>query len=69
MSIFSQNAFVITNKKKRKLNVNENFTLEFNGGIKTIILIDEKIYALVSSVKDDCYYASIVDLEFCKVFC
>ena len=63
VSIFSQNAFVITNKNKRKLNVNENFTLEFNGGIKTIILIDEKIYALVSSVKDDCYYASIVDLE------
>ena len=63
VSIFSQNAFVITNKNKRKLNVNENFTLEFNGGIKTIISVDEKIYALISSVKDDCYYGSIVDTE------
>ena len=63
VTIFSQNAFVITRKNKKKLNINKNFTLEFNGGIKTIISIDQKIYALVSSVKDNCYYASIVDVE------
>jgi hypothetical protein len=63
VTIFTQNAFAITKDNNRKLNVNKNFTLAFNGGIKTIILIDKKIYALVSSVKNNCYYASIVDLK------
>ncbi len=63
VTVFTQNAFAITKNKNKKLNINKNFTLQFNGGIKTIFLIDQKIYALVSSNNNDCFYASIVGLE------
>tara|TARA_B100001250_G_C19783934_1_gene783195 strand:+ start:244 stop:1494 length:1251 start_codon:yes stop_codon:yes gene_type:complete len=66
ITIFTQNGFKLQKEKKEKLNINKNFTLEFNGGIKTIFFIEKKIYGLVSSVEKDCYYASIVDFENSK---
>ncbi len=61
--IFTQDGSYINNKNNNKLNINKNFTKLFNGGIKTIISIDKKIYALVSSLENNCYYASIIDTK------
>lgn len=61
--IYTQNGYKISKKRKKKLKLNKNFVLDFNGGIKTIFFDNENEYALVSSAKDNCYYASIVDLN------
>ena len=62
LNIYTQNGFKITNLKSEKLNLSNNFTLERNGGIKTIISINNKKLALISSVNKNCYYASLVEV-------
>ena len=62
LNIFTQNGFKISNLKSEKLNLPKSFTLERNGGIKTIISINSKKLALISSVNKNCYYASLVDV-------
>lgn len=61
--IYTQNGYKISKKKKKKLKLNKNFNSDFNGGIKTIFFHNKNEYALVSSARDTCYYASIVDLN------
>ena len=73
ISIYLQDGYKITNLNLlnaksnqptiKKLKLNKNFTLEFNGGIKTVFFYQKNIFALVSSLKDNCYYASIVKLN------
>ena len=62
LNIYTQNGFKISNLKSEKLNLSNNFTLERNGGIKTIISINSKKLALISSVNKNCYYASLVEV-------
>ena len=63
LNIYTQNGFLISNQKSKKLKLPKNFTLQRNGGIKTIIYNAGKKYALISNNKSECFYASIVDLE------
>ena len=66
LNIYTQNGFKITNFTNQKLKLPDNFTLERNGGVKTIVSVKEKNIALISAVEKDCYYAALVDLETAK---
>lgn len=61
--IYTQSGYKINNNKQTKINLNKNFHLEYNGGIKTILTINNKKFALLTSKKNNCYYAAIVSLE------
>ena len=40
LNIYTQNGYVINNLESKKLNLPKNFTLQRNGGVKTIISIN-----------------------------
>jgi len=63
IKIYTQNGYVINQLKAKKLNLPNSFTLRRNGGVKTIFFHNNKDYALISSSKAACFYASIVALE------
>ena len=48
LKIYTQRGFVIENLNSTKLNLPEHFTLQRNGGIKTIISLNDKKIALIS---------------------
>ena len=60
IKIYTQNGYVINQLKAKKLNLPNSFTLRRNGGVKTIFFHNNKDYALISSSKAACFYASIV---------
>ena len=62
LNIYTQNGFLISNKNVKKINLPNTFTMQRNGGVKTIIQNDEKKFALISNNKGKCFYASIVNL-------
>ena len=53
----------MTNLKPKKLNLPNFFTTIKNGGIKTIFIYNGKEFALISSSKNECFYASIILLS------
>ena len=59
LEIFTQNGIIIKNLEPKKINLPDNFTLQRNGGIKTIISYKEKRIALVSSREKNCFFASL----------
>lgn len=63
LTIFTQNGNKIRNLKSQKLNLPSNFTLQRNGGVKTMIFIDDKSFALISSKDKDCYFASLININ------
>ena len=63
LKIYTQNGFVIENFKQKKLNLPKFFTLQRNGGVKTIISIDENNFALISGKEKNCFFASLVFLK------
>jgi len=63
MKIYTQNGYLIENLNSSKLNLPSTFTMARNGGIKTIIVYKKKQFALISSSKEDCFYASIINLD------
>ena len=63
MKIYTQNGYLIENLNSSKLNLPSTFTMARNGGIKTIIVYKKKEFALISSSKKDCFYASIINLD------
>ena len=63
MKIFTQDGYIIENSKLKKLNLPNSFTLEKNGGLKTVFFSEKKSYGLMASRKDDCFYGSIISLE------
>ena len=63
LTIYTQSGYKINNNKQTKINLNKNFHLKYNGGIKTILTINNKKFALLTSEKTNCYYAAIVSLE------
>ena len=66
VEIFTQEGFRLNANGTQKLNINKSFTEDFNGGLKTVFFIDNRIYGLTSSLKESCYYAAIVDLSNSK---
>ena len=63
LKIFTQNGFVIENFQQKKLNLPKYFTLQRNGGIKTIISIEENKIALISGSENNCFFAALILLE------
>ena len=63
IEIFTQDGYIIVNSKVQKLNLPDSFTLKQNGGLKTVFFNEKKIYGLIASQKNNCFYGSIVSLE------
>ena len=63
LEIFTQTGNLIKNLKPKKLDLPEYFTLQRNGGIKTIISFEGKRIALISSNEKDCFFASLILIE------
>lgn len=63
LEIYTQKGSLIKNLKSKKITLPNHFTLQRNGGIKTIISIDNKKIALISSNEKKCFFASLILLE------
>ena len=63
LKIYTQNGYVTNNLKYKKLNLPKVFTTAKNGGVKTIFIYNNNEFALISSLKKNCFYASIVSLN------
>ena len=59
LEIYTQTGTLIQNLQSQKINFPKNFTLQRNGGVKTIISFNNKKIALISSSKKNCFYASL----------
>ena len=62
LKIFSQNGYIIENFKQKKLNLPKYFTLQRNGGVKTIISVEDKKIALISGKEKNCFFVALVNL-------
>ena len=63
LEIYTQSGTFIKNLKSKRIKLPDHFTLQRNGGIKTIISHKGKRIALISSSEKDCFFASLVLLE------
>ena len=63
LTIFTQTGFKINRNKSEKINLPNYFTLQRNGGVKTIVYLEEKTFALISGSEGNCFFASIIFLE------
>jgi len=63
LKIYTQNGYVTNNLKFEKLNLPKFFTTKKNGGVKTIFIYNNYEFGLISSLKGDCFYASIASLN------
>ena len=61
--IYFQNGYLFKNLTSEKLNLPDTFTTARNGGVKTIFFYKDGEFALISSLKKKCFYASIVLLN------
>ena len=66
LTIYTQNGYLIKNFEFQKLNLPKVFTGQRNGGVKTIFIHNNFEFALISALKDKCFYASIVSLSNAK---
>jgi aldose sugar dehydrogenase len=66
LNIYTQNGFLISNQNVKKMNLPDTFTLQRNGGVKTVIENNKKKFVLISNNKNKCFYASIINLENSK---
>ena len=63
LKIYTQNGYLVTNLEPKKLNLPKVFTTANNGGVKNIFIYNNNEFALISSSKMGCLYASIVSLS------
>jgi len=63
LKVYYQNGYIAKNKQLKKANLPKTFTTTKNGGVKGIFIYKENEFALISSLKDECYYASIILLK------
>ena len=63
LEIYTQTGNLIKNLKTEKLDLPKHFTLQRNGGVKTIISFEGKRIALMSSSEKDCFFASLILIE------
>ena len=54
LKIYTQRGFVINDLELKKLNLPEYFTLQRNGGVKTIISLNNEKIALISGNEKNC---------------
>ena len=63
LKIYFQNGFLYQNSELKKISLPSAFTTTKNGGIKSIFTYKDYDFALISSLKNKCFYASIVSLK------
>jgi hypothetical protein len=63
LTIFTQTGMKIQKNGSKKINLPNYFTLQRNGGVKTIFHFEEKTFALISGSEGKCFFASIIFLE------
>ena len=63
LEIYTQSGSLIKNLKSYRIRLPDHFTLQRNGGIKTIISYKGKRIALISSSEKDCFFASLILIE------
>ncbi len=63
LKIYYQNGNIFNNLQSKKLDLPSTFTTARNGGVKTIFHYNGKSLALISSLKNKCFYASIILLS------
>ncbi len=61
--VYSQNGFVLKKLESTKINLPNTFTLQRNGGVKTVFFLDSEAFAFISAKKKNCFYASIVKIS------
>ena len=61
--IFTQDGYIINNESEIKINLPSFFYEENQGGVKSIFLIDDEYFALISSKETNCLYASLISLK------
>ena len=66
LEIYFQNGYLFKNSKLKKIKLSKNFTTLKNGGVKTIFVHKNKKFAFISSVKENCFYASVVLIDVGK---
>ena len=59
LEIYTQTGKLIQNLQSKKINYPKHFTLQRNGGVKTIISFNKKKIALISSSEKNCFFASL----------
>jgi len=63
LTIFTQTGMKIQRNDSKKINLPNYFTLQRNGGVKTIFYFEEKTFALISGSEGKCFFASIIFLK------
>jgi len=63
LEIFTQRGFIINNFNLKKLKLPNYFTLQRNGGVKTIISLNDEKIALISGSEKKCFFASLILLS------
>ena len=64
LKIYTQSGFVIENFLQTKLSLPKYFTLQRNGGVKTIISVNNNKIALISGQEKKCFFAAHFYLSF-----
>ena len=59
--IFTQNGFLIDKTIMRKLEMPKDFYTDQDGGIKSVFIVDNNIYFLLSKKENDCFFASLMN--------
>ena len=59
LTIYTQSGFIIKDKEASKLNLPDYFTLQRNGGVKTIITLNNETFALISANEKGCFFSGI----------
>ena len=59
LEIYTQTGKLIQNLQSEKINLPKHFTLQRNGGVKTIISFNKKKIALISASEKNCFFASL----------
>ena len=65
--IFTQSGSDISKNKIEEMNLPIDFTLENEGGVKSVISINEKYFALISRKTFGCHHASLIKLDNKKI--
>ena len=60
LKIYTQNGFVIENFLQKKLSLPKYFTLQRNGGVKTVISVNNNKILLISGKEKKCFFAALV---------
>lgn len=63
LDIYTQKGFLINNLKQKKIKLPNYFTLQRNGGVKTIISLEDKKFAFISGSQSNCFFAALIEIN------